>query len=67
VILASAIDISNAGQVIAHAVHAAIIPEIPEPEISALLLAGLALVGFMTRRKNRCGAPFILSYTCRAK
>jgi probable HAF family extracellular repeat protein len=42
--LTSAIDINNNGQVIAAGV-------IPEPETYALMLAGLALVGAMARRK----------------
>jgi probable HAF family extracellular repeat protein len=46
VILAYAFGINNAGQVIAMA------PAIPEPEVYALFLAGLALVGFMARRKK---------------
>jgi hypothetical protein len=45
VILTEAIGINNAGQVIA-------IATIPEPETYALFLAGLGLVGFMTRRRR---------------
>ena len=45
VILTLANDINNSGQVIATAV--------PEPEASALMLAGLGLVGFIARRKKR--------------
>ena len=45
VVLESANGINNAGQVIATA--------IPEPEVYALFLAGLALVGFIARRKKR--------------
>jgi probable HAF family extracellular repeat protein len=45
IILTNAMDINNAGQVIA-------IGTIPEPESYALLLAGLALVGFIARRKK---------------
>ena len=44
VVLTDAYGINNAGQVIALA--------IPEPEISALFVIGLALIGFMARRKN---------------
>ena len=44
--------INNSGQVIAIA--------IPEPEISALFLAGLALVGFIARRKKMGGEAFSL-------
>ncbi|SOD41941.1 FxDxF family PEP-CTERM protein [Nitrosovibrio sp. Nv4] len=42
--LSAAYGINNAGQVIAIAV--------PEPETYAMLLAGLALVGFTARRKK---------------
>jgi probable HAF family extracellular repeat protein len=45
VTLIYAADINNVGQVVA-------IATIPEPEIYALLLAGLGLVGFMARRKR---------------
>ena len=45
VILTEAMGINNAGQVIA-------VGTIPEPEIYALFLAGLGLVGFMARRKK---------------
>jgi hypothetical protein len=44
-VLGQAIDINNAGQVIAVAI-------IPEPGIPALFLAGLALIGFIARRKK---------------
>jgi probable HAF family extracellular repeat protein len=43
-LLTNAVDINNRGQIIATSV--------PEPETYALLLAGLGLVGFMTRRKK---------------
>jgi probable HAF family extracellular repeat protein len=43
--LTSAVAINNAGQIIA-------IGTIPEPEIYGLLLCGLALIGFMARRKK---------------
>ena len=49
VILTEATDINNAGQVIA-------IGTIPEPESYALLLAGLALIGAVLRRKNQGAA-----------
>ncbi|PTR16062.1 putative secreted protein with PEP-CTERM sorting signal [Nitrosospira sp. Nsp2] len=52
-ILFSAYDINNAGQVIAIGV-------IPEPEVYALFLAGLALVGFVARRKKMGGEAFRL-------
>lgn len=45
IILTNAVDINNAGQIIA-------VGTIPEPESYALFLAGLALVGFMARRKK---------------
>jgi probable HAF family extracellular repeat protein len=45
VILAQATDINNAGQVIAIGI-------VPEPETYMLLLLGLALVGFIARRKK---------------
>jgi probable HAF family extracellular repeat protein len=45
IILTRANDINNNGQVIAVGI-------VPEPEISALLLAGLALIGFVARRKK---------------
>ncbi len=47
-ILYEARAINNAGQVIA----SAITPAVPEPEIPALFLAGLCLIGFMARRKK---------------
>jgi len=46
--LTEARGINNAGQVIA-------IGTIPEPESYALLLAGLALIGFIARRKKMGG------------
>ena len=45
IILTNARDINNNGQVIA-------IGMVPEPESYALLLTGLALVGFIARRKK---------------
>jgi probable HAF family extracellular repeat protein len=45
VLLTEARDINNSGQVVA-------IGLIPEPEIYALFLAGLGLIGFMARRKK---------------
>jgi probable HAF family extracellular repeat protein len=45
IILTSAIDINNAGQVLVAAT-------IPEPQSYALMLAGLILIGFMVRRKR---------------
>ena len=45
VILTSAVAIKNVGQVIA-------VGTIPEPEIYALFLSGLVLIGFMARRKK---------------
>jgi probable HAF family extracellular repeat protein len=53
VILEYATGINNSGQVVA-------IGTIPEPEIYALLLAGLALVGFIARRKKMGGEAFSL-------
>jgi hypothetical protein len=50
VVLESANGINNVGQVIATA--------IPEPEVYALFLAGLALVGFVARRKKIGGRFF---------
>ena len=46
VTLIGAIDINNAGQVVAAA------QVIPEPETYAMLLAGLGVIGFMARRKK---------------
>jgi probable HAF family extracellular repeat protein len=47
VMLTQAVDINNNGQVIATG--------IPEPETYALMLAGLALIGFVARQKRgRC-------------
>jgi probable HAF family extracellular repeat protein len=54
VFLTSATGINNAGQVIAHAVI------IPEPEIYALFLAGLGLIGFIGRQKKMSGKIFSL-------
>ncbi|PTR16061.1 putative secreted protein with PEP-CTERM sorting signal [Nitrosospira sp. Nsp2] len=45
VVLSSAAGINNMGQVIAIGI-------VPEPEVYALFLAGLALVGFIARRKK---------------
>jgi probable HAF family extracellular repeat protein len=45
VFLLNAMDINNAGQVLAVGV-------IPEPEAYALFLAGLGLMGFVARRKQ---------------
>jgi probable HAF family extracellular repeat protein len=53
VILTAAIGINNAEQVIA-------IATIPEPEVYALFLAGLGLVGLMARRtKMRVGEALV--------
>ena len=52
-VLVGATGINNSGQVIA-------IGTIPEPEIYALFLAGLALVGFVARRKKMGGEAFSL-------
>jgi hypothetical protein len=52
VILQTARGINNSGQVVAFV--------IPEPEIYALFLAGLALVGFIARRKKMGGKAFSL-------
>jgi len=49
-VLEQANGINDAGQVIA-------VANIPEPEIYALFLAGLGLVGFMARRKKTRAAP----------
>ncbi|PTR13654.1 MULTISPECIES: PEP-CTERM sorting domain-containing protein [unclassified Nitrosospira] len=46
VVLTAATAINNHGQVV---VNASIVPE---PETYALMLAGLGLIGFLTRRKN---------------
>ena len=48
-VLREATGINNSGQVAAYA------STIPEPEIYALFLAGLALVGFVARRKKMGG------------
>ena len=53
VILEQATGINNSGQVVA-------IGNIPEPEIYALFLAGLALVGFAARRRKMGGEAFSL-------
>ena len=52
VILTDASGINNSGQIVAM--------NIPEPEIYALFLAGLALVGFIARRKKMGGEAFSL-------
>lgn len=46
-VLTNAVDINNAGQVIAIAIS--------EPEIYAMLLTGLGLIGFSMRRKKAKG------------
>ena len=51
VILISAAGINNSGQVLAIGI-------VPEPEIYALFLAGLALVGFVARRRKMSGEAF---------
>ena len=51
VILSDATGINNSGQVVAI---------IPEPEIYALFLAGLTLIGFIARRKKMSGGAFSL-------
>ena len=56
VVLIAATGINDAGQVIAEG-YASIIPE---PEVYALFLAGLALVGFIARRKKISAAAFSL-------
>jgi probable HAF family extracellular repeat protein len=53
VIFTDAIGINNNGQVVAIGV-------VPEPEIYALFLAGLALVGFTARRKKMNAGGFSL-------
>ena len=53
--LRAATGINNAGQIIA----LGFIPAVPEPEISALFIAGLALVGFMARRKKRTAPTLV--------
>jgi hypothetical protein len=45
-VLSDATAINNSGQIIALGII------VPEPEIYALFLAGLALVGFIARRKK---------------
>ena len=57
VILEQAFGINNSGQVIA-------IANVPEPEIYALFLAGLALVGFIAWRKKMGGEAFSLGQAC---
>jgi hypothetical protein len=52
-VINSLIPLNNAGQVIAVGV-------IPEPEIYAMLLAGLGQVGFMVQRKKIGGETFSL-------
>ncbi|SFH42893.1 PEP-CTERM protein-sorting domain-containing protein [Nitrosospira sp. Nsp14] len=52
-----ATGINNAGQVIAIGI-------VPEQEIYALFLAGLALVGFIARRKKTGGEDFSLGKAC---
>jgi hypothetical protein len=54
VFLSRVMDINNEGQVIAYAIV------IPKPESYALFLAGLALVGFIARRKKTGGEDFSL-------
>jgi hypothetical protein len=49
-------DINNNGQVVAIGI-------VPEPETYALLLAGLALIGFIARRKEMGGEAFSLGQT----
>ena len=56
-VLSEAIGINNSGQVVA-------IGTIPEPEIYALFLAGLALVGFIAWRKKMGGEAFSLGQAC---
>ncbi len=56
VVLIAATGINDAGQVIAEG-YASIIPE---PEVYALFLAGLALVGFIARRKKISAGGFSL-------
>ena len=43
--LSRALDMNNAGQVIA-------VGAVPEPEIFVLLISGMALIGFAARRKK---------------
>jgi hypothetical protein len=49
VVLTGAMDINNAGHVIAISVPIAVIPE---PESYAMFLAGLGLIGFIARGKR---------------
>jgi probable HAF family extracellular repeat protein len=58
VVIESADGINNAGQVIAIAVA------IPEPEVYALFLAGLALIGFIARRRKMGGEASSLGEAC---
>jgi probable HAF family extracellular repeat protein len=51
VVLSEATGINNHGQVVAIGSIPAV-PGIPEPETYALLLAGLGLIGFMSRRRK---------------
>jgi hypothetical protein len=53
-VLSDATAINNSGQIIALGII------VPEPEIYALFLAGLALVGFIARRKKMGGKAFKL-------
>ena len=48
-VLSDATAINNSGQIIALGII------VPEPEIYALFLAGLALIGFIARRKKMNG------------
>jgi probable HAF family extracellular repeat protein len=54
VFLSRVMDINNEGQVIVYAIV------IPKPESYALFLAGLALAGFIARRKKTGGEDFSL-------
>jgi len=58
-VLEQATGINNSGQVIAIGVIPAV-PVVPEPESYALFLAGLALLGFVARRKKMSGEAFRL-------
>ena len=62
-VIANASDINNSGQIVAYITR---VPEVPEPQIYGLLLAGLSLVGFAARRKKAEKLLKLLSLFCLA-